>query len=149
VLKSCSSVLYFNDRGAHTDLDQLVYWCSLSMTWGDRDNNEISVMTHERTLTVRRIHTRTVFRLLAAGIFCSIVPFTVLMGVLAAFGMKTVSWNNEPVTGITGLLASPFIGLFIAAFFTAIAGVGIAFGLWLYSRFRPLTMHLIEEDPEA
>jgi hypothetical protein len=102
-------------------------------------------MAIDRTIIVRRLRTGSVFRILAAGIFFSIVPLFVFFGILAAFGFNTLRWNNVPVFGIRGLLLSPVMGLAAAAIFTVFAGVGVSFGLWLYSKFRPLTLRILEE----
>lgn len=83
------------------------------------------------------------FRLVAAGAFCSLVPIFVLMGILAAFGMDSLSWNNEPVNGLKAFLLSPVMGALASAIVTALAGSAFAFGLWLYSKFRPLTLRII------
>jgi hypothetical protein len=40
---------------------------------------------------------------------------------------------------------SPLLGVMMAAFFTAFGGVALAFGLWLYSKFRPLRLRIVEE----
>lgn len=106
-------------------------------------------MADERTLTIRRIKTISVFQIVAAGTFCSLIPFALLMGVFALFGANTVSWNARPIKGIAGLFASPLVGVFIAAIFTAIGGGGLAFGLWLYSKLRPLKLRVIEERPQS
>lgn len=100
-------------------------------------------MPEDQAITVRRFRTGSVFRLVAAGAFGSLVPFFVIMGVLAAFGMNSLHWNNEPVYGFKGLLLSPLFGILAAAIVTMIAGVGFAFGLWLYSKFRPLNLRYI------
>jgi hypothetical protein len=102
-------------------------------------------MTESRTLTIRRFRTGSVFRIVAAGAFLSLVPFACFMGVFALFGFHTVTWNHQPITGIAGLLASPLIGVFLAALFTGIFGVCLAFGLWLYSKIRPLTLQVLED----
>jgi hypothetical protein len=73
------------------------------------------------------------------------IPFAMLMGVFALFGFQTLTWNHEPVTGIKGLVASPFIGLFLAALFTAFMGVCLSFGLWLFSKVRPLSLSVVED----
>jgi hypothetical protein len=99
-----------------------------------------------RTITIRRFSTGSVFRIVAAGSFLSLIPFACLMGVLALFGLHTVMWNQQPLTGLKGLLAAPFIGLFLAALFTAFFGVSLAFGLWLYSKIRPLTLQVLEDS---
>ena len=102
-------------------------------------------MTQSRTLIIRRFSTGSVFRIVAAGAFLSVIPFACFMGVFALFGFHTVTWNNESIVGFRGLLASPLIGLFLAALFAGFFGVFLAFGLWLYSKIRPLTL-LIYED---
>ena len=93
-----------------------------------------------REIKVQRISTGSVFKLVGVGFGLSIVPFSLVMGVLALFGSATVNWNNQPVVGIAGLLASPFIGLFLTGLFTMLFGSAIALGLWLYSRARPIRL---------
>jgi hypothetical protein len=60
-------------------------------------------MSDDKTITIRRLRTGSTFRLVAAGTFCSLVPIFVLMGVFAAFGMNSLSWNNEPIFGLKAL----------------------------------------------
>ncbi|HEV7716962.1 MAG TPA: hypothetical protein VGO53_15290 [Steroidobacteraceae bacterium] len=102
-------------------------------------------MKPERSICIRRLSTGSVFRLVAVGIFFSVVPFCLLMGVFAAFGFNAIRWNNEPVLGLKGLLISPFVGVFIGAIFTAVAGAGMAFGLWLYSKLKPMNLRVLED----
>ena len=102
-------------------------------------------MTANRTLSIRRLGTGSVFRLAAIGFSCSLIPFALLMGVFALFGFQTVSWNHQPITGVKGLLASPFIGLFLAVLFTAFMGAFLSLGLWIYSKIRPLTLQVLED----
>jgi len=68
------------------------------------------------------------------------------MGIFALFGFHTVTWNHQPITGVAGLLASPLIGAFVATVFTALFGVCLTFGLWLYSKMRPLTLQVVEDS---
>jgi hypothetical protein len=101
-------------------------------------------------LHIRRLRTGSVFRLVAAGSFFSLVPLAIMMGVFALFGFKTVTWNKEPLMGLTGLLASPLIGVFIAAFLTAFLGSLISFCLWLYSKIKPLHLTaLVDTIPKT
>ena len=102
-------------------------------------------MSEDRTLIVRRLRTGSIFRIVIAGGFFSLVPFAIVMGGFAFFGFHTVTWNNEPLTGLTGLVASPFIGALAAALFSGFFGLFLSFGLWLYSKVRPLTLRVIEE----
>ena len=93
--------------------------------------------TSNQSLLICRLRTGTVFRLLATGFFGSLVPFSVAMGVLAAFGLHTITWNKAPVTGLSGLMLSPVIGILGALLFTAFFGTAVAFGLWIMSKLRP------------
>jgi hypothetical protein len=68
------------------------------------------------------------------------IPLGVLFGVLALFGFNTVSWNGQPLHGFGGLIGGPLMGAFMALSFTAILGSAAALGLWLYSRFRPISL---------
>lgn len=82
----------------------------------------------------------TTFKIVAIGMLVTFIPFSVLMGCFALFGANTITWNNQNIYGIKAIIASPFIGLFIAVIFTLILGSAMAFGLWVYSKFKPLTL---------
>lgn len=92
-------------------------------------------------IRIKRLTMGTIFKILIFGSTFSIIPFSLLMGVLSLFGASTVTWNAQPLTGMSGLIASPFIGIFIALIFSAFFGLFLSAGLWIYSRFKPLTMH--------
>ena len=86
---------------------------------------------------IRRISAGTVFKLVGVGLLFSLLPFTILMGCTASLGLNSLTWNGQPLTGITALVASPFIGLFLVAIFTMFLGTAMAFGLWVYSLLGP------------
>jgi Na+-transporting methylmalonyl-CoA/oxaloacetate decarboxylase beta subunit len=96
------------------------------------------------TITTKKLSTGSIFKLIAIGTICSIVPISIFMGVFALFGANSISWNEKPITGVAGLAASPFIGLFISLVFTALLGTLVAFGLWVFSRFR--TIQIVLKD---
>lgn len=91
-------------------------------------------------LEVKRLTTGTVFKILGIGYACSLIPFSLLMGIFSFFGAGTVTWNGQPLTGIVGLVAAPFIGVFLALLFAGLFGLFLAFGLWIFSRFRSLVL---------
>jgi len=103
-------------------------------------------MLHTRVMTVRRLTLGSVVRLVAIGVFFSMVPLFALMGVLGGFGYSTLTWNRAPVFGWKAVVAGPFMGLLAGALFTLFAVLGIGFGLWLYSRFKPLRLSVWEDD---
>jgi hypothetical protein len=103
-------------------------------------------MVQERVLTVRRLAVGSVLRLIAVGFCFSLVPFFVLMGILAGFGKSTLTWNGAPVYGLKAVLLSPVMGVMAALLFTAVAGMGIVLGLWIYSKWKPLRLTVLEDD---
>lgn len=88
-----------------------------------------------KKIEVARLSTGTAYKLFAIGTFCSIVPLCTLLGFFALFGLHTLAWNGQPVTGLSGLLAGPLIGAFIGACFIALWGTACVVGLWIYSCF--------------
>lgn len=99
-----------------------------------------------KRIEVWRLSAGSVYKLLAIGTFCCVVPLCTLMGLFALFGAGTLSWNDQPVTGISGLLAGPFIGAFIGGCFVALWGSGCVLGLWIYSKFFSFTIALQEAN---
>ncbi|HWU35878.1 MAG TPA: hypothetical protein VN023_11640 [Methylovorus sp.] len=94
------------------------------------------------SITTKKLSTGSTFKIIAIGTLCSMIPISIFMGVFALFGANTVSWNGKPITGLTGLAASPFIGLFISLVFTGILGTLVAFGLWIFSKFSTIEIEL-------
>ena len=91
-------------------------------------------------IEIKRLTTGTVFKLLFIGSACTLIPFSLLMGVLSVFDASTVTWNGRHLTGFSGLLASPLIGAMLALVFSGFFGLCISVGLWVYSYFKPLTL---------
>lgn len=101
------------------------------------------------TIVIRRLRGGTLFKLIFIGNAAFLVPFTMLMGVLAFFDAgTTISWNEQTLTGLPALVAAPFMGVFMALMFSAFAWVSLYCGLWLYSRFRPLELEYIPLERE-
>jgi len=93
-----------------------------------------------KEITIQRLSAGSLFKLSAIGLFATIVPFSVLLGFGALFGASTINWDQQAITGTAGLIASPFIGALTALIFTMILGCSMAFGVWLFSLFRPLSL---------
>lgn len=94
------------------------------------------------SVTVQRLSVGTIYKIWLISLTTALVPLGAVFGVLSLLGLNTVTWNGQPLHGVTGLLAGPFIGLFVSLAFTAFLGSAAVFGLWLYSKFRPLTLHV-------
>lgn len=97
-------------------------------------------MGRESSVHARRLGWGTLYKLILIGNICSLVPFALFMGCLSLFGLETVQWNDQPVTGLAGLLASPFVGLLVALAWTLVSGIAMSMGLWLFSLFRTITL---------
>lgn len=100
-----------------------------------------------RSILVRRLRTGSVYRLSAIGAVFGCVPLFALLGILASAGLVNLTWNNEVVTGARALVVGPIMGAIFALLCTAIFGSSLAFGLWIYSKFRTLCLEY-EELPE-
>jgi hypothetical protein len=96
-------------------------------------------------IEIKRLTLDTIFRLLFIGFLFSLVPFFIIFGVLSLFGIGGTSFtfDNQVISGIPALIYSPFIGLFITLIFTAIFGIFISFGLWLFSKLKPFPVRYI------
>lgn len=102
-----------------------------------------------RDIRVKRISAGSMLKLIAIGLYLSIVPFSLVVGVLSLFGIGGVMWNGRPLHGVTALVASPFVGVFVATFFTAIVWAACSFGLWVFSKYRPIVLELQDADSIA
>lgn len=104
------------------------------------------------SVTVDRLYGGTVYKLIGIGLTCSVIPFSLLMGIFALFGANTVSWNAKPIVGMWGLALSPVIGVLLCVVLTFVLGTACVVGLWVYSKFRPVVLwgrnFVNESDPE-
>ena len=72
-----------------------------------------------------------------------------MFGILAATGVEIVSWNGNYVTGPSALIGTPLLGLFMATLFGAFVGSMAALGLWLFSKFRSISLYIEFEEAES
>lgn len=98
------------------------------------------------SIVIRRFTVASLFKIVAIGCMTSFFSFSVLMGFLSLFGAHTVHWNRAPVTGVAGMIASVFLGCFLAVAFTIIGWIGFALGFWLFSRFSSLRLDYIADQ---
>ncbi len=94
--------------------------------------------------TIRRFSFGTVYKILAIASCFSMVPLSIIMGLFAFFGAETIVWNGQHLTGLMGLIASPFVGLMLALIFTGFLGTLFACGLWFYSKFSTLELEVLK-----
>jgi hypothetical protein len=91
-------------------------------------------------ITVQRLSVKSIYKLIWLGLLFSLVPLCTLMGVFAAFGANTVTWNNAHVHGMWALVTAPLIGIFVSLFLTLLIGTAMSLGLWGVSKFRSLRL---------
>ena len=91
-------------------------------------------------LSLTRLYVGSIYKLVFLGLLFSLVPLGLVFGILAAFGANTVQWNDQHVHGVGGLLLSPLIGVMVAGFLTVFLGSAMVFGLWLFSKFKPMSL---------
>jgi len=93
-------------------------------------------------LEFQRMGAGSVYKLVFTGLACGFIPLCILCGIMALFGLNTVTWNGQSVTGPSALVAAPLIGLFLSLLFTALFGSVIALGLWVFSKFKPTEIYV-------
>jgi hypothetical protein len=97
----------------------------------------------QQDISIRQLSIGSTYKIIWFGLVFSLVPFGALMGFFSLFGAHTVTWNHVPLTGISGLIAGPFVGLFLAVVFTLLFGTACAFGLWAYSKINNLKLRFV------
>ena len=97
-------------------------------------------------IRIKRLKAGSLFKLIFIGNFMFLIPFSILMGMFSLFGADTVKWNNQPIRGIAGLIASPFVGLFITIIFSILFWAAMFVGLWIYSKFKSIELEFISPE---
>lgn len=92
----------------------------------------------------KRIKASAIYRLLLIGLGIPMMLFSFICGVLSLFGFNMVKWNGQPVQGLLAIPTALFSGLFITVLFTVFVGSIACLGLWIYSRFRPLQVKVLD-----
>ena len=93
---------------------------------------------------MKRVKASIIYRLMLIGLSIPVLGFCVISGVMGMFGYDMVKWNDQTVHGVLALPVALFSGLFISVLMTVFLGSIICFGLWIYSRFRPLRVKVFD-----
>ena len=97
----------------------------------------------DNAINVKRLRGGSVFKLLLIGNLAFFLPLSLLAGVMSMFGVSTITWNNQVVTGFPALLVSPLSGALFALVISVLGWISVFIGLWIYSVFRPLELEFI------
>lgn len=85
-------------------------------------------------IIIQRLRTKSLFKIIFLGLFASIIPLSVLLGILGYFDLATLHWNGESVSGPKALIVGPMIGLLFVGIFGFFTTLFTAVGLYFYSK---------------
>jgi hypothetical protein len=99
----------------------------------------------DNQIEVRRISQNSLFKIMLIGFSTVCIPSSILCGMLSLFGAEAIHWNNQPITGVAGLLASLILGPLLALFFAFLSSFAWL-GLWVYSKFSTMIIRYTPID---
>jgi hypothetical protein len=108
-----------------------------------------AIMKNTKTLDVDRIRGASVIKLILLGSTTSWILVTSVCGVAALFGAEVIQWNGQYVTGMKGLIASPFIGAFVGILFGLFSAAFTYLGLRFYSLFRGISVEYVPANSKT
>ena len=94
------------------------------------------------TLEVKRLSLASVFKLILAGMFCSLVPLYIVLGFLALFGLPTISLGDQAVTGFPAIIIAPLQGTVFALALSVIVSPLTAIGSWLLAKYTDISISI-------
>ncbi len=100
----------------------------------------------KRTVPLARLSMGSVMKLLFIANVTVWGLFGLGVGIAALVGADTVTWNEEPVRGLTGFLGALGIAAILCFLATAVTGLLAYLGIWLYGRIRPDAVLVYFED---
>lgn len=103
-------------------------------------------MKNTETLEVARVRGASIVKLIVLGSVIGCTLITSVLGFAALFGAEVLQWNKQYVTGIKGLLASPFIGAFVGVLFGLFSATFTYVGLRFYSLFRGVSLEYVPSN---
>lgn len=106
-------------------------------------------MKTTETLEVARLRGASIVKLIMIGSVIGGTIITSAFGIAALFGVEVVRWNGEGVTGLKGLLSSPFIGAFIGVIFGLFSATFTYVGLRFYSIFRGISLEYVPSENQT
>lgn len=89
-------------------------------------------------VVAKKISKRSLFKILFIGTTFGFAVFFIGCGIGALFGLESVHWDDEPVTGVLGLIVAFAMWPFFTFFMSLFIWLFCILGLWLYSFFKPI-----------
>ena len=101
-------------------------------------------------LELKSITLGSLFKIILTGLMVSLVPFFTALGILAAFGLPTLSYAGVAVTGAQALIMGPLEGVIFALLFSVLTSPFVSIGFWLLNKFTDITLSVkVELDETA
>lgn len=97
-----------------------------------------------KTIETRGLSAGSLYKLLFIGLVIPLFFFSLCCGIASLFGYDTVSFNNQYVHGIQGLVVGLVLGIILPAIMSAFLWVPMIIGIWLWTRVKTLTLNLKE-----
>lgn len=99
----------------------------------------------ENKIQIKNLKGGSLFRLLIIGNTLFFIPLSIVMGVGNYFGFcqPILFWKGKPLTGLIGLIVSPFSGAFFAIGISGFLCFAIFIGLRIYTKFRPVELKFV------
>lgn len=95
-------------------------------------------------VSLKRVKASIIYRLLLIGLGIPMVVFSIICGVMGLLGYDMVKWNDQPVHGLLAIPTALLSGVLVTVLFTVFIGSITCLGLWIYSRFRPLEVKVMD-----
>jgi hypothetical protein len=102
--------------------------------------------TNNKKICARKITKGSLYKLLLIGISIPFSLFFLICGIASMFGANTVHWGEKPITGIMGLISAVLMYPVFCLIFAGLAWLCIAFGLWIYSKFRTIELFFVDDE---
>lgn len=96
-----------------------------------------------RVLSVRKVSTGSVFKLVFIGLSFSLPVTFLLLSMMAHWGLGKVQVNGEAAS----VWVAATSGLLLALAMTLIVGALMSLGLWLFALFKPMDL-VIRLEPD-
>ena len=100
-------------------------------------------MKQTEHLEVSRLRGGTIIKLIVIGSIIGCTLFATLAGAIGLFGVELLQWNGQYLTGVKGLVASPFVGAFIGMIFGGIVSATTYIGLRFFALFSSLSIEYL------
>ncbi|POT55835.1 hypothetical protein C3432_21410 [Citrobacter amalonaticus] len=95
-------------------------------------------------VNVKRVKASIIYRLMLIGFGIPMLGFSFICGLMGVFGYDMVKWNNQTIHGLLALPTALLSGILLSLLFTVFLGSVTCLGLWIYSRFRPLQVKVLD-----